>query len=76
MTRQRGLTFDGDREVARSLLRTALTARLENVRLRSGVLLVKDRRGLANELVETLCEPKYADALRVLSEGSHERSSG
>jgi hypothetical protein len=62
-------TVDGDREVARRLLQTALAARLENVRLRSGVLMVKDRRGLASELVETLCEPKYRQALQALAEG-------
>jgi hypothetical protein len=68
-TRPLRLNFGGDRERARSLLRTAILSQLERLPASEGAAIIRDRRGLAIELVETLTEPQYADALQLLSEG-------
>lgn len=67
LRRIRALPFDSDRERARSLLRTAIMSRLEKLNTRASPAVVGDRRGLAVEIVETLCEPQYSEALYVLS---------
>jgi hypothetical protein len=65
----RQFTFSADREQARSLLRTAIRSRLLQLPARGKLRVILDTRSLAIELAETLSEPRYADALRILSEG-------
>ena len=61
-------SFDGRQEEARSLIRTAIVSRLLHLEPRGAVRIVRDLRGLANELVETLSDRRYRDALQQLSE--------
>ena len=54
-------------ETARSLIRSAILSQLHVLEIRQGHTIVRDLRGLANQLVDVLSEPEYREALCRLS---------